>query len=107
MRIWTTGVEPNRVDEYRSFALERSLPMFCTQNGFLGVLFTEAQARFAVISLWKDRMALEALERSESYRSTVNAIISSGFLTGNQNIEVFEVNSGYIDGSVVDITRNW
>ena len=103
VRIWTTRVEPTRVDEYRSFAIERSLPMFREQDGFLGVMFTESELRFAVISLWTDRRAAEALESSASYRATVAAITRAGFLTGSQGVEILDVKGGHVDVAVAGV----
>lgn len=94
VRLWTTGVDPDRVDEYRAFATERSLQMFRSQGGFLGVLFTESESQFAVMSFWRDRGSAQALEASSSYQSTVQAITATGFLTGAQNVEIFEVVGG-------------
>jgi hypothetical protein len=42
VRIWRTGVDPDRALEYREFAQSRSLPMFRNQPGFRGVLFSAA-----------------------------------------------------------------
>ena len=39
VRIWRTGVKPERFEEYERFAWERSLPMFREQRGFIGVVF--------------------------------------------------------------------
>lgn len=98
-------MNPARVDEFRSFALERSLPMFRAQDGFLGVLFTEGSARFATMSFWGDGTAVNALESSPSYRATVDAIMTSGLLTGQQNVEIFDVNDGYIDSAIANVMR--
>jgi hypothetical protein len=82
------------VDEYRSFAKQRSLPMFRSHRGFLGVLFTEAESDFAVISFWQDRDCAEALEGSATYKDTVTRILAGGFLSGEQSVEIFEVAGG-------------
>ncbi|HEX2050153.1 MAG TPA: antibiotic biosynthesis monooxygenase [Actinomycetota bacterium] len=94
VRIWSTGVDPERVDEYLTFAQHRSLPMFHAHDGFLGVLFAESDERFATITLWRDRASVDALERSPTYRDTVADILAAGFLTGTQTVEVLDVAGG-------------
>ncbi|HEX2241045.1 MAG TPA: hypothetical protein VHJ82_07905 [Actinomycetota bacterium] len=105
VRIWTTGVDRMRVEEYRSFAAERSLPMFRDREGFLGVLFTEGDTYFAVLTFWKDRHSAEALESSPSYRATVQAITQTGFLTGRQDVDVLEVRHGHFEEAVIEVFR--
>jgi hypothetical protein len=39
-RLWTTGVRPERIDDYEKFAREISLPMFRAQQGFLGCIMS-------------------------------------------------------------------
>jgi heme-degrading monooxygenase HmoA len=96
-RIWRTGVKPDRFEEYERFARERSLPMFREQRGFIGVLFMREEAdRAAVLTLWEDEEAIEALEASPLYRRTVEVILGSGLLAGEQLVEVFEVHGGQV-----------
>ena len=95
VRIWRTGIDPARADEYERFAEERSLRMFRAQRGFRGVLFTTAaDDRRAVISFWEDQGDVELLGRSESYRDTAAALGSTGILRGEQTVEVLEVHGG-------------
>jgi heme-degrading monooxygenase HmoA len=99
VRIWRTGIDPARADEYERFAQERSLPMFRAQPGFRGVLFTTAaDGDRAVISFWEDEQAVELLDRSESYRETASALGSSGILRGEQSVEVLDVGGGDLPG---------
>ncbi len=96
-RIWRTGVKPERFEEYERFARERSLPMFREHRGFIGVLFMrEATDRAAVLTLWEDEKAVEGLEASPLYRQTVEAILGSGLLAGEQSVELFEVHGGKV-----------
>jgi heme-degrading monooxygenase HmoA len=95
VRIWRTCIDPARADEYERFAAERSLPMFRAQEGYRGVLFTTAgDDTRAVVSFWEDAAALEALDRSESYRETVDALVATGLLGGEQSVELLEVHGG-------------
>ena len=95
VRIWRTGIDPARADEYERFAEERSLPMFRAQPGFRGVLFTSAaDGGRAVISFWEDQGDVELLGRSESHRDTAAALGSTGILRGEQTVEVLEVHGG-------------
>lgn len=102
VRIWRTGVDPARVDEFRAFAAERSLPMFERQEGFLGVLFTETEHDYATVSFWRDAASVDALGRSESYAETVAALVATGLLTGEQTVEVFHVGGGRLTPGVVE-----
>ena len=95
--IWSTGVKPERFQEYEQFARERSLPMFREQRGFIGVLFMRERAdRAAVLTLWEDEKAVEELEASPLYRQTVEAILGSDLLAWEQSVELFEVHGGKV-----------
>jgi heme-degrading monooxygenase HmoA len=98
VRIWRTGVDEHRIDEYQRFADEESLPMFKQQPAFRGVLFTRAGAACVVISFWENADATQALETSPTYRETVRRITQAGFLNGPQSVEVFEVHGGDVTG---------
>lgn len=91
LRIWQTGIDESRADEYRTFARRRSTPMFSSQPGFLGVVFAAAPRQRSVLTLWESRAAAHALEQSESYRHTVAAIEAAGFLVGASHVEIFEL----------------
>jgi heme-degrading monooxygenase HmoA len=94
-RIWRTGVDRSRVAEYARFEEERSLPMFCEQPGFIGVLlFREGEDRAAALTLWEDMAAVEALATSSSYLRTVGELEDTGLLIGGQSVEVFRVKGG-------------
>ena len=96
-RIWRTGVKPERFEEYERFAQERSLPMFLEQRGFIGALFIREEAdRAAVLTLWENEKAVVELEASPLYRKTVEVILGSGLLAGEQSVEVFEVHGGQV-----------
>jgi heme-degrading monooxygenase HmoA len=95
-RVWRTGLDETRAEEYDRFAAQRSTPMFRRQPGLLGVLFTRTERGRAVITLWRDARDVEALERSEDYRATVAAIGAAGFLRGPQEVEVLPVDAAWI-----------
>jgi heme-degrading monooxygenase HmoA len=97
VRIWRTGIDLSRSAEYQEFARTRSLPMFERHDGFLGVLFTTSGEERVVITLWRDREAAAALERSSDYRATVQAIEETGFLRPPQRIEVLEIHDARVD----------
>lgn len=102
VRVWRTQIDPTRSDEYRNFALAQSLQMFRKQSGFAGVLFAAAGTERAVITLWRDLAAAEALRNSRSYITTVEEIEASGFLTGESTIEVFELEAVFLEPAVLD-----
>jgi heme-degrading monooxygenase HmoA len=97
-RIWRTGLDESRADEYDEFARTRSLPMFERHNGFRGVLLAAASEERVVITLWRDREAAGALERSSAYLATVQAIEAAGFLRPLQRVEVLEVQRAHMGG---------
>jgi heme-degrading monooxygenase HmoA len=97
VRIWRTGIDPACAGEYDRFAQERSLPMFRSQPGCRGVLFTTAaDDRRAVISFWEDQDAVNRLDESVTYRETASALGSTGILRGEQTVEVLDVSGGQL-----------
>jgi heme-degrading monooxygenase HmoA len=89
-RTWYTEIDPDRAEEYERFARDISLPMFRAQAGFAGVLMLRDGARCQVITVWRDREAIEALDRSPSYQETVAKIVARGFLRGEQGVEIID-----------------
>lgn len=102
VRIWRTDIDPERASEYERFAATRSLPIFREQPGCEGVLFVRRRSHAAVISLWRDKAAIEALEASLGYRQTVAAISAAGFLVGQPTLEVFELHGGFLVDTVAE-----
>jgi heme-degrading monooxygenase HmoA len=100
-RIWRTGLDEKRAEEYDAFALERSLPMFRRQPGFRAVFFVRTATGRAAISLWKDRASAEALTVSADYLSTVEAIRASGLLRPPQTVELLPVDSAWLAPDLV------
>jgi len=95
LRVWRTRLDLARAEDYRRFERERCLPVFRKQPGFLGVLFLrEANGRAASVTVWEDRGAVEALESSPSYRGTTRELAEGGLLSGEQSVEILQVQSG-------------
>jgi heme-degrading monooxygenase HmoA len=95
LHVWRARIDPRRIEAYRGFERERSLPMFRRQPGFLAVLFLrEADDRVASLTIWEDIGAVGALTSSPSYRRTARELAESGLLAGGQSEEVFEVEGG-------------
>ena len=90
-RVWTTGVRPERMDDYEKFAREISLPMFRAQQGFLGCIMSHRNGVARVLTLWRDADAIAALDQSSSYRATVQKILVADLLAGQQSTEVGDV----------------
>ena len=113
VRIWRTGVDRNRLEEYARFEEERSLPMFRERSGFLGVLFLrEGEDRAAALTLWEDMAALEALATSSSYLRTVQELVDTGLLIGGQSVDILHVHGGRSRGRPrrlerVHVPRAW
>jgi heme-degrading monooxygenase HmoA len=96
-RIWRTRIDETRADEYLEFARSRSLPMFRSQQGFVGVLFARQRAERAVISFWRDLASAHALDDSQIYEATVAEIEATGFIIGPSTIDVLEVEEILLD----------
>lgn len=101
VRIWRTEIDATRADEYRAFASSRSVPMFRKQEGFAGVLFAAASSGRVVITLWHDLDAVEALDHSPTYKSTVAEIQSTGFLRGESTVEVLELEDAFFTPAIL------
>ena len=89
-RIWRTQVVPGRFEEYERFARDVSLPMFQSQAGYRGVMMAGEGPERIVITLWESDDAIAALDASPTYRDTVSKIIATGFLTGEQSVDVYD-----------------
>lgn len=87
-RLWTTGVDPAKVDRYRNFARQHSLPMFQEQPGFRGVTFLQDGDQHWVLTMWDAIEDVERLASSESYLSTARALGALGILTGKQQVRL-------------------
>ena len=71
--------------------------MFREQPGFAGVLFAANLAERTVITLWRDLASAQALDRSETYKSTVADIEATGFLRGESTVEVCELEGYFLE----------
>jgi hypothetical protein len=95
VRIWRTGLDESRAQEYDDFADTVSLPMFRRHAGCCGVLFAGSGSERAVITLWEGRAAADALMESADYQSTVKAIEATGFLRPPQRVELLDVHASW------------
>jgi heme-degrading monooxygenase HmoA len=95
-RIWRTGLDESRAEEYDVFAGERSLPMFRRQPGLRAVFFVRTEDGRAAITLWQDLAAAEALATSKDYLDTVEAIKAAGFLRSPQSVELVPVEQAWL-----------
>ena len=96
-RIWSTGIAEGRLADYQRFAQSISLPMFRKQSGIVGVQLLTQPSRSLVITLWNRTDDISRMEQNQVYLATVAAIQSQGFLTGEQKVEVFEFEDGFLD----------
>jgi heme-degrading monooxygenase HmoA len=98
VRLWKTRIDESRADEYLEFARTRSVPMFSSQHGFLGVVFLAASGERLVATIWESHEAAADLEASPSYEATVAAIEATGFLEGESVVETFELEGASLPG---------
>ena len=95
LRVWRAKIYPEHLDEYQCFEQEWCMLMLRKQPGLLGVLFLrQAEDCAALLTIWEDAGAVEALESSPSYRQVTHELAESALLAGNQSVEVFEVEDG-------------
>ena len=95
LRVWRAKIDRARIEEYRRFEQEQSLPMLHKKPSLLGVLFLrEAEDQAASITIWEDMGAVVALESSPSYQRTARELFEGNLLVGEPSEEVFEVKSG-------------
>jgi heme-degrading monooxygenase HmoA len=97
-RLWKTGLRPGCGEAYERFAREISLPMFQEQKGFLGCIMSRTAQTGLVHTFWQDQAAVDALDRSPSYRATVERILKAGILAEPQSLEVAEVHLADLAG---------
>ena len=90
-RIWRTMVDEARAEEYEIFARTVSLPMFRSQQGYVGVIMARQEETCVVMSFWKGIDDVNRLGASATYRDTVGQILSMGFLHGEQTTEILDV----------------
>jgi len=102
LRLWKTRIDESRADEYLEFARTRSVPMFSSQRGFLGVVFLAAPGERLVVTIWESHEAAGDLEASPSYKATVAAIEATGFLEGESQVETFDLEDASLPESVLD-----
>src|SRR6266516_3791160 len=95
-RIWRTGLDESRAEEYDAFAADRSMPMLRRQRGLRAVFFVRTEHGRAAITLWQDLAAAEALTSSKDYLDTVEAIKAAGFLRPPQSVELLPVDQAWL-----------
>jgi heme-degrading monooxygenase HmoA len=71
--------------------------MFEAQQGFLGVVYSRRGDAVAVLSFWRDQVAVDALDTSASYQRAVRTIGATGFLIGGFVLDVYEIHAGVVD----------
>lgn len=77
-RLWRTGVDEERMEEYRRFEQRRSEPMFRALEGCLGVLCLRTGTGPAALSLWRDRAAVARLVTNRRYQRNVRSLAQTG-----------------------------
>jgi heme-degrading monooxygenase HmoA len=84
-------VDEARAGEYEIFARTVSLPMFRSQQGYVGVIMARQEKTCVVMSFWESNDDINRLDMSATYKDTVGQILSMGFLHGEQTTEIFDV----------------
>jgi quinol monooxygenase YgiN len=96
-RLWTTGLVAATLEGYEAFAGTRSLSMFRSLPGCLGVLFLRSDRRACVVSLWEDQASIDALATNPTYQATVKDLLAAGFLEDPQQTEVMDLHGGFLE----------
>lgn len=98
-RLWRTRIDEGQAEAYEAFARDISLPMFHAQPGYEGALMLRAGEECTVITLWRDEASIASLKNSPSYGETVSAILATGFIRGEQCLELMDVHLVDIAGT--------
>lgn len=96
VRIWSSGIVKGRENEYLTFAGDISMPMF-KEHPIKGVYILTAERKTKVVTLWNNLDDITKMENSEKYKETVNIILASGLIEGDQSVELFECQYCLID----------
>jgi hypothetical protein len=94
VRLWTSGYDPARLDEFIAFARERLEPFFRQQDGCLGCMFNYDAEQWRTVSYWRDETASAAVKTSGAYHHILDDLVASGLLTGSQSVKVMNVAGG-------------
>lgn len=96
VRIWSSGIVKGRENEYLTFAGGISMPMF-KEHPIKGVYILTTERKTKVVTLWNNLDDITKMENSEKYKETVNKILASGLIEGDQSVELFECQYCLID----------
>lgn len=102
VRQWTVRVAPGRLGKLDEFARTRSLPMFQSFPGCLGVLFVGDQEQYTVITFWQGADSVRAAEASALYKSTVQALGETALLGGEPKLWIQEMRDGHVDATALE-----
>ncbi len=82
---------PGKAHDYIDFANRYSVPMFKMQNGILGLHVLIKDDKSLVLSYWRKREDMEAMETNELYIQTGDQIRNAGILMESPQVEIYEV----------------
>ena len=71
--------------------------MFRQQPGCRGVVFAGSGEDCAVISFWENNDAVARLDSSPTYQEVAGGLLDANILRGDQRLEVFDAEIGFID----------
>lgn len=100
VRIWKVAISPGKGAKLEAFAREVSLPMFESQPGCLGVLFSRTDRHCATVTLWDSETSVKAMEAADDYQTAVRRIEESGILGDEHHTEVFNIYGGFVSAEL-------
>lgn len=80
VRVWKAVIDESRANEYESFALTVSRPMFAQHKGFRDVIFARSGSDVVVITMWDTVEDADRLASSPVYAKTVVKIQRMGLV---------------------------
>ncbi|WP_341896105.1 antibiotic biosynthesis monooxygenase [Ferrovibrio terrae] len=94
VRVWISGYDATRLDDFIDFARDRLEPFFRDQDGCLGCMFNYDAEQWRTVSYWRDMAAIDAVKTSPVYHEILEDLVASGMLAGSQSVRTMNVAGG-------------
>jgi heme-degrading monooxygenase HmoA len=65
-------------------------------------LFLRSERSAAALTFWEDADSVQRLDRSATYRATVQRLQETGLLTGTQTVDAFQIAAQHLEWPLVE-----